>query len=194
MMRNLAFKSVRRALLRPKPRGMTLVEIVVAFTVAAFVLGFVIYLLWMSSRIVNIVFRQSIYQQNASLALDKIAELIRNARQRDFPSPPSSSVLYFKSRGTPSASTPFSEISLDGTAKRLYYYPDKDDRNTKETLAKNIESATFTITSDYVVRAIISFDYPRFTTILSGNPAIGMDGTFQTEIFPRPDTDTETAY
>jgi type II secretory pathway pseudopilin PulG len=183
-MRSHALQPVKLTCSRISKRGMTIVEIVVAVVIAFAVLGFIAYLLWSSSRVVDIVFRQSIYQQSASLAQDKIADIVRNAKQKDFPTAPSSSVLYFKSKATPTVT---SEISHDSSTKRLYYYPNKDNRSVRELLAKNIESATFTVTGEYMVRTIISFDYPRFTSILSGQPTAGMDGTIQTEIFPRPD-------
>jgi hypothetical protein len=116
--------------------------------------------------------------------MDKLSDLLRNAKQGDF-TVASSSLLYFRLKETPDVE---SEVSLDNASKILYFYSDKSERAEKEVLARNIESLTFQVTAEHMVDVVVNFKYPRYGSIFSGDPSKGLDGTMQMQIFPRPDT------
>jgi hypothetical protein len=161
----------------------------VAVSLAVLVTSFVVYVILASSRVVSIVTRQSLYQQSASLLMDKVSDILRNAVQRSFEIP-KGSILLFSQKSTPDDT---SEISLDSTKGIVYFYPDVDSKSDKEALAKNIETLDFKFTSAAMIEVTVKFHYPKYGKIFSADKADQQLGTYKTTIFPRQDN-IETIY
>ena len=102
-----------------RSRGFTLPEVFIASLLSGLTMAFLIYITIASAKVITIVTMQSSYQQNAALAMEKIAYLIRNS-MLPFPSGQSTTELRFVNVLTP---TKTSSISLNTTNSTLESEP-----------------------------------------------------------------------
>jgi Tfp pilus assembly protein PilW len=167
-----------------RSRGFTLPEVFIASILSGLTLGFLIYVTIVSAKVISIVSMQSSYQQNAALAMEKIANFVRNAKL-PFPGGQSQTELRFVNVLTP---TIISSISLNTENSTLEYDPDVSTTSApKVVIAKYIKSVSFEfLEQNTVVQVTLNFKYPKLKGFFRKlAPDDFLDATFMTRLFAR---------
>ena len=167
-----------------RSRGFTLPEILIASSLSGLTLAFLIYITVVSAKVISIVSMQSSYQQNAALAMEKMAFLIRNSLL-PFPSGQSATELRFVNVLTP---TKTSSISLNSTDSTLEYDPDiSSSSEPTVVMAKYIKNVNFQLLEqDTLVEVTLNFKYPKLKGFFRKlSPDDFLDATLQTKFFAR---------
>lgn len=165
-------------------RGFTLPEVLIASLLSGLTLAFLIYITIVSAKVISIVSMQASYQQNAALAMEKIAHFIRNS-MLPYPSGQSTTELRFVNVSTP---TKISSISMNYIDNTLEYDPDiSTTSNPTIVIAKYIKSVNFQLLhQNTVVEVTLNFKYPKLKGFFRKlTPDDFLDATFKTQIFAR---------
>ena len=167
-----------------RSRGFTLPEVFIASVLSGLTMAFLIYITIASAKVITIVTIQSSYQQNAALAMEKIAYLVRNS-MLPFPSGQSTTELRFVNVLTP---TKTSSISLNTADSTLELDPDISSSSEPTiVIAKYIKSVDFQLLEqNTVVEVMLNFKYPKLKGFFRKlEPDDFLDATFRTQLFAR---------
>ncbi|NUP90035.1 MAG: prepilin-type N-terminal cleavage/methylation domain-containing protein [Candidatus Sumerlaeia bacterium] len=170
---------------RARRRAFTLVETMIATVIGTLIAGALVETFLISARAMEAVTNQVRRQSQASLGLDRIAEILRNGIFDPGTSTPqvvSASEIRFRDARNPSATA---RIWLSG--ERLMYDADVSGGDSGRVLAEPLSGLTFSTDPDPLiglsaVSVQISYDYMNFRDHF---PDETRNATFVTSVFLR---------
>ena len=159
---------------------------VIASSIAAIGVAFLIFLMIYSAKFDAILIPQMSRQTQASRAMQQITESLRNAKfstiviyQSGAPVTSNGDRIDFQSLALPAGQT----ASVRFSGSTLTYYPNINNLSDSAVLARNLDSATFSNTGQ-MIQITVVFKYRQYRGY-NQTEAERFNGTFETRVFPR---------